>query len=106
MNDIASAHGVLIATPEYNRSIPGTLKNAIDWTSRPVRDIPRVWGGRPVAIVPCAIKFEYVTDPTEQLSEVMGRLEKLLSWAPRKDMPLQQRIRRFARLWRHHREAR
>jgi chromate reductase len=50
-DSIASAHGVLIATPEYNRSIPGTLKNAIDWTSRPVRDIPRVWGGRPVAII-------------------------------------------------------
>jgi chromate reductase, NAD(P)H dehydrogenase (quinone) len=50
-DSIAGAQGVLIATPEYNRSIPGTLKNAIDWTSRPVRDIPRVWGGRPVAII-------------------------------------------------------
>ena len=48
---IAGAQGVLIATPEYNRSIPGTLKNAVDWTSRPPRDIPRVWGGRPVAII-------------------------------------------------------
>jgi chromate reductase, NAD(P)H dehydrogenase (quinone) len=50
-DSIASAQGVLIATPEYNGSVPGTLKNAIDWTSRPVRDIPRVWGGRPVAII-------------------------------------------------------
>ena len=48
---IAGAEGVLIATPEYNNSIPGTLKNAIDWSSRPVRDIPRVWSGRPVAII-------------------------------------------------------
>ncbi len=48
---IASAHGVLIATPEYNGSIPGTLKNAIDWSSRPASDIPRVWGGRPVALM-------------------------------------------------------
>jgi NAD(P)H-dependent FMN reductase len=48
---IAGAQGVLLATPEYNASIPGTLKNAIDWSSRPASDIPRVWGGRPVAII-------------------------------------------------------
>jgi len=32
---IAAAHGILLATPEYNNSIPGPLKNAIDWASRP-----------------------------------------------------------------------
>lgn len=34
-NDIAAADAVLFVTPEYNRSIPGALKNAIDWASRP-----------------------------------------------------------------------
>jgi NAD(P)H-dependent FMN reductase len=48
---IAAAHGLLLATPEYNNSIPGALKNAIDWLSRPGADIPRVFGGRPVAIM-------------------------------------------------------
>ena len=48
---IAEADGLLIVTPEYNASIPGVLKNAIDWLSRPAADIPRVFGGRPVAII-------------------------------------------------------
>jgi NAD(P)H-dependent FMN reductase len=48
---IAAADGVLIATPEYNNSIPGVLKNAVDWLTRPPSDIPRVWRERPVAIL-------------------------------------------------------
>jgi NAD(P)H-dependent FMN reductase len=47
---IASADGVIVATPEYNHSIPGPLKNAVDWCSRPPGDIARVFGGRPVAL--------------------------------------------------------
>jgi NAD(P)H-dependent FMN reductase len=50
-NQIAKADGLLIATPEYNHSLPGVLKNAIDWLSRPGADIPRVFGGRPVAVM-------------------------------------------------------
>ena len=48
---IAEADGLLIVTPEYNHSMPGVLKNAIDWLSRPADDIPRVFRGRPVAIM-------------------------------------------------------
>jgi len=46
---IRSADAVLIATPEYNYSIPGVLKNAIDWASRPYTDNSLV--GKPVAIM-------------------------------------------------------
>lgn len=48
---IASADGLLVASPEYNNSVPGVLKNAIDWLSRPSEDIARVFGGRPVAVM-------------------------------------------------------
>jgi NAD(P)H-dependent FMN reductase len=52
---IAGCDGVLIVTPEYNLSIPGVLKNAIDWLSRPATDIPRVFGGKPIAIAGATI---------------------------------------------------
>ncbi len=48
---IATADGLLLVSPEYNHSIPGVLKNAIDWISRPAADIPRVFGGRPVGVI-------------------------------------------------------
>jgi len=48
---IAAADGLLICTPEYNNSIPGVAKNAIDWLSRPAEDIARVFRGKPVALL-------------------------------------------------------
>lgn len=48
---IVSASGVLLVTPEYNNSIPGVFKNAIDWTSRPAADIARVYGGKPIGVI-------------------------------------------------------
>jgi chromate reductase len=46
---IKAADALLIATPEYNYSIPGVLKNAIDWASRPYGD--NAFEGKPVAIM-------------------------------------------------------
>jgi chromate reductase len=46
---IAQSDALLLATPEYNYSIPGTLKNAIDWASRPRRSSSLV--GKPVALM-------------------------------------------------------
>jgi NAD(P)H-dependent FMN reductase len=48
---IAASDGLLIATPEYNNSMPGVLKNTIDWLSRPPADIKRVFHGRPIALI-------------------------------------------------------
>ncbi len=47
---IAQAHGLLLSTPEYNNSIPGVFKNAVDWLSRPPADISRVFHGKVVAL--------------------------------------------------------
>ena len=48
---IAAADGLLLATPEYNNSVPGVFKNAIDWLSRPPADAARVFAGKRVALV-------------------------------------------------------
>jgi chromate reductase len=47
--EIAAAQGILFVTPEYNRSIPGVLKNAIDHASRPYGQ--GVWAGKPAGVL-------------------------------------------------------
>lgn len=48
-NRIENADGVIIVTPEYSRSIPGVLKNALDWAARPYGDMS--FNGKPVAVI-------------------------------------------------------
>ena len=50
---IRAADAVLIVTPEYNYSVPGVLKNAIDWASRPYGD--NAWSGKPAAIMGASV---------------------------------------------------
>jgi chromate reductase len=52
--EIAAADVVLISTPEYNGSMPGHLKNAIDWASRPFGPGSSLWG-KPVAVIGASV---------------------------------------------------
>lgn len=50
---IRAADGVIIATPEHNRSVPSAIKNAVDWTSRPYGD--SAWDGKPVCTMGASV---------------------------------------------------
>lgn len=50
---IREADAILFVTPEYNYSVPGVLKNAVDWASRPYGD--SAWNGKPAAIMGASI---------------------------------------------------
>jgi len=50
---IRAADAILLVTPEYNYSIPGVLKNTIDWASRPYGD--NAWDGKPVAVMGASV---------------------------------------------------
>ncbi len=47
---VAAADALVLVTPEYNQSLPGPMKNALDWMTRPPKDIGRIFGGKPVAL--------------------------------------------------------
>ena len=50
---VRAAEAILFVTPEYNYSIPGVLKNAIDWASRPYGE--NAWNGKPVAVMGASV---------------------------------------------------
>ena len=67
---IRRADGLVIATPEYNRGIPGGLKNAIDWASRPALASPLA--GKPVAIMGASTGRGGTARAQQQLREALG----------------------------------
>src|SRR5438132_707481 len=66
---IAEADAVLIATPEYNHSVPGVLQNAIDWASRPAMKSPLI--GKPVAIMGASVGITGTARAQQQLKLVL-----------------------------------
>ena len=69
---IAAADAVLVATPEYNSSIPGQLKNALDWVSRPIRESP--FRGKPTAVVGASTSAYGGVWAQAELRKVLGIL--------------------------------
>ena len=48
---ISAADALLLSTPEYNNGIPGVMKNAIDWLSRPPQDIPKIFHNKTLGLI-------------------------------------------------------
>jgi chromate reductase len=69
---IAGADAILIATPEYNGSIPGQLKNALDWVSRPPAGSPM--RGKPVAVIGASTGLFGAVWAQAELRKVLGTI--------------------------------
>lgn len=71
--DIVSAQGLLFVTPEYNRSIPGVLKNAIDHASRPYGQ--SVWAGKPAGVLGVSIGAMGTAMAQQHLRNILAHLD-------------------------------
>ena len=71
--EIAAASGVLFVTPEYNRSIPGVLKNALDHGSRPYGQ--SVWSGKPAGVLGASIGAVGTALAQQHLRNVLAYLD-------------------------------
>jgi len=69
---VAGADAVLIATPEYNHSIPGGLKNALDWLSRPLADSPL--RGKPALVIGASTGMFGAVWAQAEVRKVLGAL--------------------------------
>lgn len=72
-NEIRGSHGLLFITPEYNRSIPGVLKNAIDHASRPYDQ--NVWAGKPAGVIGASIGVIGTALAQQHLRNVLACLD-------------------------------
>lgn len=70
---IREADAVLFITPEYNRSFPGVLKNAIDWGSRPYGQ--NLWAGKPAAVMGASIGSIGTFGAQHHLRQVLSYLD-------------------------------
>ena len=72
-SEIQASKGVIIVTPEYNRSLPGVLKNALDHASRPYGQ--NAWAGKPTGIIGASIGAVGTAVAQQHLRGVLGYLD-------------------------------
>jgi chromate reductase len=77
---VEESDGVLIATPEYNHGIPGVLKNALDWASRPA--FKSCFKNKPVSIISSSLAFTGGVRAQYQLRESLIAMQALLVMGP------------------------
>jgi len=71
--EILAAHGLLFVTPEYNRSIPGVLENALDHASRPYGQ--SAWAGKPGAVIGASMGAPATSMAQQHLRNVLAYLD-------------------------------
>jgi chromate reductase, NAD(P)H dehydrogenase (quinone) len=70
-DQIAQADAVLFATPEFNGTVPGQIKHAVDWASRPARESAALWG-KPVAVIGASITDYGAVWAQDHLRKALG----------------------------------
>lgn len=71
--EIGAAHGIIFVTPEYNRSVPGVLKNAIDHASRPYGE--SAWAGKPAGVLGASIGAAGTSMAQQHLRNMLAYLD-------------------------------
>ena len=71
--EIVASHGLLFVTPEYNRSMPGVLKNAIDHASRPYGQ--NAWAGKPAGVLGASVGVIGTAIAQQHLRNVLAYLD-------------------------------
>lgn len=71
--EVRAADGVMVVTPEYNRSIPGVLKNALDHASRPYGD--SAWAGKPAGVIGASVGAQGTAMAQQHLRSVLAYLD-------------------------------
>lgn len=72
-SEVKAAQGLMFVTPEYNRSIPGVLKNALDHGSRPYGQ--SAWGGKPAGVIGASVGAIGTALAQQHLRNVLGYLD-------------------------------